>query len=72
MLFPWRVATVTYLAAVEGSIADLKMGLGGGILDLSWQTISFDNNGEILARIQIGDVTGAEATSWGSIKTLFR
>ncbi|MBM3321035.1 MAG: hypothetical protein FJY73_10205, partial [Candidatus Eisenbacteria bacterium] len=36
----------------------------------SW--VAFTNNGEVLARIQIGDVTATEPTSWGSVKSLFR
>jgi len=73
MCFPYKVAKVTYLAATDQSIADLRLGEPSAVLTLSsFQTVYFANEGEILARIQIGDVTATEATSWGSVKALFR
>jgi len=69
---PYRVATVTYQAAVDESIAEIALGAVGGVRTYSFYTQSFTNNGEVLARIQIGDVTATEPTSWGSVKSLFR
>jgi hypothetical protein len=69
---PYRVATVTYQAAVDGSIAEIALGAVGGVMTYSFYTQSFTNNGEVLARIQIGDVTATEPTSWGLVKSLFR
>lgn len=70
--FPYRVATVTYVAAVDRTIAEVVLGPGSRVWNASFSTEYFDNNGSVIARIQIGDVTATETTSWGSIKTLFR
>jgi len=72
IMFPYKIARVAYRAAVDHSIAELVLGPGSGLLTLTFATHSFDNNGEVIARIQIGDVTEAEPTSWGSVKQLFR
>lgn len=73
MEFPYRVASVTYRTAVDHAIADLTLGPTSAVMTLpSFSTFSFVNNGSVLARVQIGDVTATEASSWGSIKALFR
>jgi hypothetical protein len=72
MCFPWRIAKVTYQAATDQAIAELVLGQESGILTTSFQTVYFANNGEVIARIQIGDVTATETTSWGAVKALFR
>jgi hypothetical protein len=71
MCWPWMIGTVTYHAAVEHSLDELFLGEGSGVLTVSFTTVSFDNNGTVVARIQIGD-TGVEETNWGAVKNLFR
>jgi len=72
MIFPHKVARVTYRASLDASIAELLLGEGSDLLDLCYDFQVFSNVGEVLARIQIGDVTATEPTSWGSVKSLFR
>ncbi|MBM3320384.1 MAG: hypothetical protein FJY73_06885 [Candidatus Eisenbacteria bacterium] len=71
---PRKIATVTYEAASDQSVANLTLRPESGVFEWSqvYSWVAFTNNGEVLARIQIGDVTATEPTSWGSVKSLFR
>ncbi|RPH35409.1 MAG: hypothetical protein EHM91_17270 [Planctomycetota bacterium] len=71
MVFPWRIATVTYHAAVDQSIDDLfLMGPEGGVLT-DGGTVFFDNLDTVVGQVQIG-ITSVEETNWGAVKNLFR
>jgi hypothetical protein len=72
MCWPWKVATVTYHAAVDHSVDDLVLGAGSGVLTTSFATVSFDNNETVVARVQIGLIDSVEETNWGAVKNLFR
>ncbi|MBM3319978.1 MAG: hypothetical protein FJY73_04810 [Candidatus Eisenbacteria bacterium] len=71
IMFPYKVARVTYHAAVDQSIDDLYMLEGSGVLTLSFYTYSWDNNGTVLGTVQIGSIA-TEETNWGAVKSLFR
>jgi hypothetical protein len=69
---PYRVATLTYRAAVDHTMADLTLGEASAMFTSGFSTYWFVNKGEVIARIRIGAPTSTETTSWGSVKSLFR
>jgi hypothetical protein len=71
MVFPWRVATVTWRCAVEASVQTLVSAPTSGISGPSFSEVSFSNNGIPLASVAV-QPSATEATSWGSIKSTFR
>ncbi len=72
MVWPWKVATVTYHAAVDQSIDEIWLGgPDGGVLTSSFTSVAFDNIESVLGRVQIGE-TNVEETNWGAVKSLFR
>jgi len=56
----------------QQAITNISLGPESGVLTYSWDSAFFLNNGEVLAYVEIGGTTGAEATSWGAVKALFR
>jgi len=72
MCAPWKLATVTYHAAVDQHVADLTLDTGSGVLTVDFVTSSFTNNGSLVGEITIGQIVGVEETNWGAVKSLFR
>lgn len=72
MCWPWKLATVTYHAAVDHSVDELFLGAGSGVLTTSFSTVSYDNNETVVGRVQIGLIDSVEETNWGAVKNLFR
>jgi len=70
IMFPYKVATVTYHAAVDESIDDLTL-RNGGVLTLNFTSQWFENIGAVLGTVQVGEIA-TEETNWGAVKSLFR
>ena len=68
VVYPYKVATVEYHAAVDGSIDDLAIVLHGWF---NTQMLSGVFDEVIGGTVQIGSA-GAEESSWGAVKGLFR
>jgi hypothetical protein len=71
MVWPWKLATVTYRPAMVWAIGELFLGADSGILTTDFSIVNFDNDEQVLAYVQV-EGTGTDQTSWGAVKSLFR
>jgi len=67
---PAHAATITYLAVVEGVLAEIEVDtVSSWVTDFYLQPVPIDST--VIARIRIGP-TAADRPTWGSVKQMFR